>query len=312
MVKIVAIEGLDCVGKSTFVAALKQFILSYVKDDCKDKVQVITQHFPVYEYGKGDVIKEVLTSSDSNTITLEDRTKLMDLFIENMKAWVSRVYLNLCMSDFEDTKFRIILCDRFVFSTHLYYLPFTQGQLNEEMQLVLEKQQAGRRPIPPVDKYIFLEGTSSLLNKRLENKLSKHKLFESGSVQQSLQRDYYKILRAYLVSDISMSYLRLSADLADIDEVDKYISIFEGLSEYRKYCLLYSTYKAFDAIRRFEPSVFRSVTYPKQIESLLDTLNKVLILNTEGNICGFKNKEFNNRNSSLDYYEPKLVYHYNK
>ena len=168
MIKMVAVEGLDCVGKSSFCTKLAKFIESQVLEEYKGKVRVLVQHFPDYDSYKGNEIKKIITSTNGNELNQVDRKMLAKLFIANMKSWVEKEYYDIICED-KDNNFTIIIFDRYMFSTHLYYVPYASGTIESEVRKIYELQRSAN--LPEAHKYIFIEATPKLLASRLSAKI---------------------------------------------------------------------------------------------------------------------------------------------
>ena len=188
MIKLISVEGLDCVGKSTFCDILKAHLKKEVKYEFKDEVSIQLQHFPYYECETGKKIKALL-NTDGNGI---DRKRLMELFVENMKEWKDEVYNKI--EDSKD-KLTIIICDRYMLSTHLYYLPYVSDK-GSEIQRVISLQERYRL-IPPKLTFI-LEADPALQFKRIQVKQANHPLFETIQTQKLLWNNFYPIVNHYM------------------------------------------------------------------------------------------------------------------
>ena len=101
MINIVAIEGLDCSGKSTFTEALTEVLQTVGKN-----VHVEYVHFPDYSLESGKQIREILFHGDITKT--RSRDKLMRLFIKNRHEWYVANYERL--SQYDNV---VILADRY-------------------------------------------------------------------------------------------------------------------------------------------------------------------------------------------------------
>ena len=220
MIKLIAIEGLDCVGKSTFVEKFKEHILTNVKDKYKEKVNVITQHFPYYECDTGKELKLILSlSSEENNI---NRDALKDLFIENMKEWKRLVYDKLAEEDSKN-KLTIILADRYTLSTHLYYLPYIEEKIRDSTMDEIIKVQ--RRDLVNPLMFILLECNPILQLKRLYFKEEKDILFESMDEQKLILKNYYKIAENFFDKNTALN-VRVLSHFLDEDYAVRYVTAF--------------------------------------------------------------------------------------
>lgn len=187
MIKLVSVEGLDCVGKSIFCDIIKKHLEKEVKYQYKDKVNIRVQHFPYYDCATGERIKTLL-NTDGNGV---DRKRLMELFVENMKEWKDEVYNKI--EDNEDM-LTLIICDRYMLSTHLYYLPYVDNK-GSELQRVISLQERYKL-IPPKLTFI-LEADPLLQFQRIQEKQANHPLFETIETQKLLWNNFYPIIGHY-------------------------------------------------------------------------------------------------------------------
>ena len=114
MVKIIAIDGLDGSGKSTFcrkyVSYLKDLNLHTRKNE---KVYIESFHLPDYETPTGLKIKENLKSGniDYRENALMNMLNMKEFFAKHKERW-------------DSNKNTIVVLDRYILSTLLYSLPF--------------------------------------------------------------------------------------------------------------------------------------------------------------------------------------------
>lgn len=230
MIKLIAVEGLDCVGKSTFCNLLKDYILEHVKEEYEDNVNVIVQHFPYYECKTGEKIKKILQNE-----TEVNRKELMNMFIDNMREWKEDFYNKI--SDNLD-KLTIIICDRYLLSTHLYYLPYVKYKIKNMFEI--RRMQRGYGLTKPSITFI-LEINPAIQFDRLREKTDKHKLFETEETQKLLQDNFYPIIKEY--SSVEHSFMIHIDTEMMIEERNRLMFEYLGdevLSNMKKFPLWYA------------------------------------------------------------------------
>ena len=121
MIKILAIEGVNGVGKTTLTKLLSNYFTRNLKPiDCK----VVTHRFPSYETEIGQQIRGMLKISD-----LTNRTvcrELVRLMIEDRHQWWVENYSNLI-----ETKNALIIFDRYRMSNFFCSAPYFMENEND-------------------------------------------------------------------------------------------------------------------------------------------------------------------------------------
>ena len=146
MVKIIAIDGLDGSGKSTFcrkyVSYLKDLNLHTRKNE---KVYIESFHLPDYETPTGLKIKENLKSGniDYRENALMNMLNMKEFFAKHKERW-------------DSNKNTIVVLDRYILSTLLYSLPF----IDEKDLFYMEfknKQLEYTLPNPDLQVYFYCD-----------------------------------------------------------------------------------------------------------------------------------------------------------
>lgn len=122
--RIIAIEGLDCVGKTTYLSIFKKTIKTQVLknpvfDALYDRRNVIFEHFPT----DGSEARRI-----RKTETNVDEKALQKLMMEDLVQRIDK----FCNQDKQD----IMICDRFLFSNYLYSFDMTLSQFIIELSSI--------------------------------------------------------------------------------------------------------------------------------------------------------------------------------
>ena len=157
MVKIIAIDGLDGSGKSTFcrkyVSYLKDLNLHTRKNE---KVYIESFHLPDYETPTGLKIKENLKNGniDYRENALMNMLNMKEFFAKHKERW-------------DSNKNTIVVLDRYILSTLLYSLPF----IDEKDLFYMEfknKQLEYTLPNPDLQVYFYCD--KSIQEERLQRR----------------------------------------------------------------------------------------------------------------------------------------------
>ena len=146
MVKIIAIDGLDGSGKSTFcrkyVSYLKDLNLHTRKNE---KVYIESFHLPDYETPTGLKIKENLKSGniDYRENALMNMLNMKEFFAKHKERW-------------DSNKNTIVVLDRYILSTLLYSLPFIEEKDLFYMEFK-NKQLEYTLPNPDLQVYFYCD-----------------------------------------------------------------------------------------------------------------------------------------------------------
>ena len=146
MVKIIAIDGLDGSGKSTFcrkyVSYLKDLNLHTRKNE---KVYIETFHLPDYETPTGLKIKENLKSGniDFRENAFMNMLNMREFFAKHKERW-------------DSNKNTIVVLDRYILSTLLYSLPFIEAKDLFYMEFK-NKQLEYTLPNPDLQVYFYCD-----------------------------------------------------------------------------------------------------------------------------------------------------------
>ena len=146
MVKIIAIDGLDGSGKSTFcrkyVSYLKDLNLHTRKNE---KVYIESFHLPDYETPTGLKIKENLKSGniDYRENALMNMLNMQEFFAKHKERW-------------DSNKNTIVVLDRYILSTLLYSLPFIEEKDLFYMEFK-NKQLEYTLPNPDLQVYFYCD-----------------------------------------------------------------------------------------------------------------------------------------------------------
>ena len=168
MVKIIAIDGLDGSGKSTFcrkyVSYLKDLNLHTRKNE---KVYIESFHLPDYETPTGLKIKENLKSGniDYRENALMNMLNMKEFFAKHKERW-------------DSNKNTIVVLDRYILSTLLYSLPF----IDERDLFYMEfknKQLEYTLPNPDLQVYFYCD--KFIQEERLQRR-SNLEVFEKNKI----------------------------------------------------------------------------------------------------------------------------------
>ena len=168
MVKIIAIDGLDGSGKSTFcrkyVSYLKDLNLHTRKNE---KVYIESFHLPDYETPTGLKIKENLKSGNINyhENAFMNMLNMKEFFAKHKERW-------------DSNKNTIVVLDRYILSTLLYSLPF----IDERDLFYMEfknKQLEYALPNPDLQVYFYCD--KFIQEERLQRR-SNLEVFEKNKI----------------------------------------------------------------------------------------------------------------------------------
>ena len=168
MVKIIAIDGLDGSGKSTFcrkyVSYLKDLNLHTRKNE---KVYIESFHLPDYETPTGLKIKENLKSGNINyhENAFMNKLNMKEFFAKHKERW-------------DSNKNTIVVLDRYILSTLLYSLPF----IDERDLFYMEfknKQLEYALPNPDLQVYFYCD--KFIQEERLQRR-SNLEVFEKNKI----------------------------------------------------------------------------------------------------------------------------------
>lgn len=168
MVKIIAIDGLDGSGKSTFcrkyVSYLKDLNLHTRKNE---KVYIESFHLPDYETPTGLKIKENLKSGNINyhENAFMNMLNMKEFFAKHKERW-------------DNNKNTIVVLDRYILSTLLYSLPF----IDEKDLFYMEfknKQLEYALPNPDLQVYFYCD--KFIQEERLQRR-SNLEVFEKNKI----------------------------------------------------------------------------------------------------------------------------------
>ena len=168
MVKIIAIDGLDGSGKSTFC---RKYV-SYLKDlnlytRKNEKVYIESFHLPDYETPTGLKIKENLKSGNINyhENAFMNMLNMKEFFTKHKERW-------------DSNKNTIVVLDRYILSTLLYSLPF----IDEKDLFYMEfknKQLEYTLPNPDLQVYFYCD--KFIQEERLQRR-SNLEVFEKNKI----------------------------------------------------------------------------------------------------------------------------------
>ena len=168
MVKIIAIDGLDGSGKSTFcrkyVSYLKDLNLHTRKNE---KVYIESFHLPDYETPTGLKIKENLKSGniDYRENALMNMLNMKEFFAKHKERW-------------DSNKNTIVVLDRYILSTLLYSLPFIEEKDLFYMEFK-NKQLEYTLPNPDLQVYFYCD--KSIQEERLQRR-ENLEIFEKNKI----------------------------------------------------------------------------------------------------------------------------------
>lgn len=186
---IIAVDGLDCSGKSHFTRQLSY----YLNTTMGANYDVRLQHFPDYDSFTGKQIKQLLYTKES-AYDEEAKWRMSILQEKNRKEW----YENLVCSENENTKDNrsiIIVADRYRCANDIYNR-MIQNTWEKDCEEAMEREY-GINKIPCADIQLFAICEPSLRKKRLLAKECKDE-YEADRFQYQLEYSYKKYLAWYL------------------------------------------------------------------------------------------------------------------
>ena len=204
---IIAIDGLDCSGKSTYSKELTDY-MSYVFPELK----IVRQHFPVYENRTGQRILDFLHGgadlSDPNK-----RNRMIQMQIKNRVEWWLDITKEINMPD-------IIICDRYMESNCIYnagvYSPRIQCQYIRELE--------NKTPVPRPDIQVFTFCDPRLQWKRIMNKRNKDN-YETQDATTQLIKSYPHFIENYK-KDVNDKYIMVATHLMDNTYMSSHANVY--------------------------------------------------------------------------------------
>ena len=178
---IIAVDGLDGTGKSTYAKMLKEILSDQYSGD------VFLQHFPVYENKTGKEIKEFLLHH-ADADDEEKRLQMIDLQIKNRKEWWEEFIPTL-----KDMTYRpILVADRYMASNDIYNAILCNKWEDEVAKIHMIEY---NNPQPSPDLQIFVFCDPRLQKRRLKGK--KRDKYEAWSYQKRLNHKLPKYIKLY-------------------------------------------------------------------------------------------------------------------
>ena len=236
IIGIIAVDGLDGCGKSTFVTKLSNALGKYLPNG----VFPLTDHLPSYQSASGLKLLEFLNDT-STKMNLDKCKEMMILNGINKSDFYCRMG-TLAMELPSDV---VLVLDRFVASNYIYSAPYFKN-LDEMFQYGAQIDEFCRMPKPDVQVCLFCDPKLRLerINKRKEKQI-----YELDKFQTKLDKNYKDvILRLKDEKKIKRSPLLIPSDVFD-EEWQKKQSMNIDCKELEKVAIL-KTLHAFNRVLR--------------------------------------------------------------
>lgn len=212
MIKTVAIEGVNGIGKTTFTKLLSDYFTRNLKPiDCA----VFTHRFPSYETEIGQQIRGMLKISDlTNTAVCKELVRLM---IEDRHQWWVDNYFKLT-----ETKNALVIFDRYRMSNLFCSAPYFMKDENDfdglkkaiEWMNALEIS-AYRVPQENLDIILTIDDTS-IVQDRLDKMAAESK--HQHETKEAIERQIYLMYHAIKYDKQSIYTSILFTDALDYDK----------------------------------------------------------------------------------------------
>lgn len=204
---IIAIDGLDCSGKSTYAKELFGY-MEYTFPELK----IVLQHFPVYENKTGQRILDFLHNGADLTDP-NKRNRMIQMQIKNRVEWWLDITKHINMPD-------IIICDRYMESNCIYnagvYSPRIQCQYIRELE--------NKSPVPRPDIQVFTFCDPRLQWKRIMEKQNKDN-YENQDATTQLIKSYPSYIENYK-RDVNDKYIMVATHLMDNEYMTSHANVY--------------------------------------------------------------------------------------
>lgn len=163
-VHIIAVEGLDGAGKTTFVPKLYNAIISAIKPGVpRRRLNIVMEKFPQYESEMGKYIKGLL---DKDSLDHSEKLKLAKAFQHDRNLWFIKNY-----PIFDEYKEVVVVCDRYALSLPITMAPMFDDVKKQAELFWKEEKERFRNVMPEMN--IVLKMPFSAHVKRLSDRKDK-------------------------------------------------------------------------------------------------------------------------------------------
>ena len=192
-IKLIAIDGLDGTGKTTFAKFLSNDLQSYYYTNKKYDTRY--QHFPVYELQSGKKIKDFLFH-EPEPYKRENILKMIDLQETNRMEWTDRLIWDNVLV--QDDRPLLMIADRYMRSNDIY----NETRLPDWKERCINagEREYGDHAIPRPDLQIFCYCNRNLQRKRLEARKNLDQ-YEALDHLDELNDRYITYLKWYMTID---------------------------------------------------------------------------------------------------------------
>lgn len=206
---VIAIDGMDCVGKETLKNGLLQTYLN--------EFHAIS--FPRYETATGRVIRNYLD-------TLSD--DVVDRDIPVHERYKNLLYYTMDRLDFFSTnEYPLLLCDRY-YTANMLYQPLSMNSKEERLEFAkkIEKIETESLGIPKADLVIILRNNPDIISKMVEERGNVTDGFESHKTQTKLFKhieDLQEYYTNWIIIDVNKNNNTMYTPAEILEKVVKVI-----------------------------------------------------------------------------------------